>query len=194
MPKNQFQRMVFAFLTVLITVHAYVFFSLYVVNGNTLMAVNQKTSVLSAIQHQGGVYIFAHYLPIWSIILVEFCLAFTLEIIIGSPYSFKIACKIADPSTSSPLVFETAIICSTVLIMCPAMSFLAALMYYPYYLGFNVFTLIANWLKLMCFNLPFAFFTQIFFIQPFVRTVFRLIFCRENTLSEKITEDRTVSV
>ena len=29
MPRNQFQRMVFAFLTVLVTVHAYVFYSLY---------------------------------------------------------------------------------------------------------------------------------------------------------------------
>lgn len=29
--------MVFAFLTVVITVHAYVFYSLYVVNGNLLM-------------------------------------------------------------------------------------------------------------------------------------------------------------
>lgn len=28
MPRNQFQRMVFAFLTVVITVHAYVFYSL----------------------------------------------------------------------------------------------------------------------------------------------------------------------
>lgn len=37
MPKNQFQRMVFAFITVLITVHAYVFYSLYVVNGTMLM-------------------------------------------------------------------------------------------------------------------------------------------------------------
>ena len=39
MPRNQFQRTVFAFLTVLVTVHAYVFFSLYVVNGNTLMTI-----------------------------------------------------------------------------------------------------------------------------------------------------------
>lgn len=37
MPRNQFQRMVFAFITVVITVHAYVFYSLYVVNGNILM-------------------------------------------------------------------------------------------------------------------------------------------------------------
>lgn len=31
MPKNQFQRMIFALLTVIITVHGYVFYSLYVV-------------------------------------------------------------------------------------------------------------------------------------------------------------------
>ena len=41
MLKNQFQRMVFAFLTVVVTVHAYVFFSLYVVNGNALMEANR---------------------------------------------------------------------------------------------------------------------------------------------------------
>lgn len=57
MPQNRLQRMGFALLTVIITVHAYVFYSLYVVNGTTSMEVNQTTSVLSAIDAQGGVYI-----------------------------------------------------------------------------------------------------------------------------------------
>lgn len=82
MPKNQFQRMIFALLTVLVTVHAYVFYSLYVVNGGALMQANQTTDVLTAIHRQGGVY------------------------------------------------------------------------------------------------MPFAFFSQLFFIQPLIRTVFRAIFCR----------------
>ena len=56
MPRNQFQRMVFAFLTVLVTVHGYVFYSLYVVNGNTLMQITGADSVLHAIATQGGVY------------------------------------------------------------------------------------------------------------------------------------------
>ena len=56
MPRNQFQRMVFAFLTVVVTVHAYVFYSLYVVNGNVLMTVTGADSVLGAINAQGGVY------------------------------------------------------------------------------------------------------------------------------------------
>ncbi len=36
-----------------------------------------------------------------------------------------------------------------------------------------------QWLRLMCYNFPFAYFTQLFFIQPFVRSVFRLIFSRD---------------
>lgn len=63
-------------------------------------------------------------------------------------------------------------------LMCPAMSFLAAIMYYPYYGGFNVFTLLANWMKLVCFNLPFAFFSQMFFIRTLVRTLFKAVFIR----------------
>lgn len=77
------------------------------------------------------------------------------------------------------MIFESAIICATVGLMCPAMSFLAAIFYYPFYEGFNVITLLANWLKLVCFNFPFAFFTQLFFIQPLVRTLFKLLFRKD---------------
>ena len=164
MPQNQFQRVVFAFITVVITVHAYVFYSLYVINGNVLMQINGTNSVSEALNKQGGVNMLGTYLPIWACILIEFCLAFALENIMGSPLSFKLACKVFDPSKNHPMMFETAIICATVGLMCPAMSFIAAWLYYPYYAGFNIFTLLANWLKLVCLNFPFAYFTQLFFI------------------------------
>lgn len=179
MPRNQFQRMVFAFLTVLVTVHAYVFYSLYVVNGTTLMALTGEGHVLQAIRAQGGVYMLGRMLPIWAVILVEFCLAFGLECVMGSPCSFKLACRVFDPKTSHPMHFESAVICATVGLMCPAMSFLAALLYYPYYEGFNLLTLLANWLKLVCLNFPFAYFTQLFFIQPLVRTAFKVLFRKD---------------
>lgn len=179
MPRNQFQRMIFALITVVITVHAYVFYSLYVVNGGTLMELNGANSVIDAINKQGGVYMFGTYLPIWAVILIEFCCAYMLEVIMGSPTSFKLASKVFDPRKTNPVIFETAIICATVGLMCPAMSFLAAFMYYPYYAGFNIITLLAVWIKLVCFNFPFAFFTQLFFIQPFVRKVFKIIFSRD---------------
>lgn len=179
MPRNQFQRMVFAFLTVVVTVHAYVFYSLYVVNGSTLMSITGESSVLKAINAQGGVYMFGKMLPIWAIILIEFAFAYLLEVVMGSPCSFKLASKVFDPRKTNPVIFETAIICATVGLMCPSMSFLAAIFYYPYYAGFNVWTLLANWLKLVCFNFPFAFFTQLFFIQPFIRTLFKVIFKKD---------------
>ena len=179
MPRNQFQRMIFALITVIITVHAYVFYSLYVVNGSTLMTVTGESSVLNAIRAQGGVSIFGVMCPIWAVVLIEFILAYLLEVIMGSPCSFKLACKIFTPGKDHPVIFETAIICATVGLMCPSMSFIAAWLYYPYYAGFNIFTLLANWIKLVCFNFPFAFFSQLFFIQPFVRTVFKLLFRKD---------------
>lgn len=179
MPRNQFQRMVFAFLTVVVTVHAYVFYSLYVVNGGILMSITGADSVIHAINSQGGVYMFGRMLPIWAVILIEFCFAYGLECLMGSPCSFKLAYKVFDPVSTHPMHFESAIICATVGLMCPAMSFLAAWFYYPYYAGFNVFTLLANWLKLVCYNFPFAFFTQLFFIQPLVRTVFKILFRKD---------------
>ncbi len=184
MPENKFQRMVFAFLTVLVTVHAYVFFSLYVVNGGTLMEVTGAGSVLGAIRQQGGVYMLGQMMPIWAVILIEFCLAYGLEVLMGSPCSFKLACRVFNPAESHPMHFESAIICATVGLMCPAMSFIAAWLYYPYYAGFNIVTLLANWLKLVCFNFPFAFFTQLFFIQPLVRTVFKAIFRKKAETGE----------
>lgn len=190
MPRNQFQRMFFAFVTVLVTVHAYVFYSLYVVNGNILMEINNTNSIIDAINTQGGVYMLGKFLPIWTIIIVEFCLAYLLEIFMGSPCSFKLASRIFDPRKNHPMIFESAIICATVGLMCPTMSFIAALLYYPYYAGFNIITLLANWFKLVCFNFPFAFFTQLFFIQPFVRTVFKTIFHKDIENRKKFVTEK----
>jgi hypothetical protein len=53
--------------------------------------------------------------------------------------------------------------------MCPAMSFAATILYDGIGSQF-----VANWLRKIVFNFPFAFFTQFFFIGPAVRAVFRL--------------------
>lgn len=180
--------MIFALITVVITVHAYVFYSLYVINGSTFMAMTGENGVLAAINKLGGVHVFGSPVPIWAVVLIEFVCAYTLEVIVGSPLSFKLATRVFDPQKTNPVIFETAIICATVGIMCPAMSFIASFMYYNYQAGFNMWTLLANWLKLVCFNFPFAFFTQLFFIQPFVRMVFKLIFAKKNNKSNAYNE------
>ncbi len=185
MPQTKLQRALYALLTVIITVHAYVFYSLYVINGDTFLANAQAIApgidrVLPAINALGGVPMLGRSMPIWAVVLIEFCLAYLLEMLVGQPSSFKLACKSFDPAKTHPVLFETAVISATVGIMCPAMGFLAALLYYPYqYSVFNVFTLLANWMKLVCFNFPFAWFTQVFFIQPMVRTIFKHLIVRE---------------
>ena len=74
MPRNQFQRMVFALLTVVVTVHAYVFYSLYVINGGALMEVTGQPGVLAAIRAQGGVLLCGKMAPIWAVVLVAYLL------------------------------------------------------------------------------------------------------------------------
>lgn len=122
---------------------------------------------------------FGQFVPIWTVVIIEFCFAFLLELVMGSPCSFKLVTKIFDPQKTKPVLFETAIISATVSLMCPAMSFVAAWLYYPYYDGFNIITLLANWIKLLCYNFPFAFFSQLFFIQPFIRKLFKLLFRKD---------------
>ena len=184
MPQTKAQRALFALITVVITVHAYVFYSLYVINGQTFLSQAremgaQAWSVLPAIRAIGGVPVLGRSLPIWAVVLEEFCLAYSLEMLVGQPCSFKLALRLFDPQKTHPVLFETAVISATVAIMCPAMSFLAAILYYPWqFMPFAAPTLLANWLRLVCFNFPFAWFTQVFFIQPAVRKIFRTFFAR----------------
>ena len=55
-----------------------------------------------------------------------------------------------------------------------------------------MWTLLADWLKLVCFNFPFAFFTQLFFIQPTVRTIFKKIFAKDIE-NRKFEEKSTIT-
>lgn len=189
MPRNQLQKMFFAFVTVVITVHAYVFYSVYVIHGATFITSTGASGVLDAINLMGGVPVFGKPIPIWAVVLIEFVLAYVLELLVGSPLSFKIACHYFDPRKNHPFIFETMIISATVLVMCPLMSFIAAILYYPYnYINFDVYHFLAEWLKLVCFNFPFAFFSQLFFIQPIVRTVFKFVFRKD--LAERNAENK----
>lgn len=130
--------MVFAFITVVIAVHSFVFYNIYVLNGDMLRSFNYTSSVLTAVNKQGGIMMFGTMLPVWAVVLVEFAFAYTLEVLIGSPLSFKIASKMFDIKKTNPVIFEGAIITVTVAVMCPAMSFIAAVIYYPFFEGFNV--------------------------------------------------------
>lgn len=192
MSKNRTQHIVYALITVFITVHLFVFYSLYVIEGDSLMQATGTTSVLQALDSQGGVYMFDAYLPIWLMILIETFCAFVLAVAMGSPLAFRLASRKFDPRRNHPMIFESAIITATVCLMCPSMSLLADIFYYPYYKGFDIIDFLCRWFRLVCYNLPFAYFSQMFFVQPFVRFVIRRLFADNIAQRNEHNSNKTV--
>ena len=168
MPETKFQRLIFALITVIITVPCFVFYcSSYEAGGFTIDII--KNSII--------------FIPI------EFILAYLCEIFIGSPLSVKLALKAMPPQKNSPMMVETAIICATVGIMCPLMSFLATILYNGiiavgiyHQISFSYFMInfIPFWLQKVVLNFPFALLSQLFFIQPLTRTIFKNIFSKKS--------------
>ncbi len=192
MSKNRTQHLVYALITVFITVHLFVFYSLYVIEGDNLMQATGMASVLQALDSQGGVYMLGIYLPIWLMVVIETVCAFVLAVAMGSPLAFRLASRKFDPRRNHPMIFESAIITATVCLMCPSMSLLADFFYYPYYKGFDIIDFLCRWFRLVCYNLPFAYFSQMFFVQPFVRFVIRRLFASNIAQRNEQNSNKTV--
>lgn len=192
MSRNRTQHLVYALITVFITVHLFVFYSLYVIEGDSLMQATGTASVLQALNSQGGVYMLGSYLPVWLMIVIEMVCAFVLAVAMGSPLAFRLASRKFDPRRNHPMIFESAIITATVCLMCPSMSLLADLFYYPYYEGFDIVDFLCRWFRLVCYNLPFAYFSQMFFVQPFVRYAIRKLFADNIAQRNEQNSNKTV--
>ena len=157
------QKFLFALITVIITVPCFVWYcSSYEAGGFNVEIIKNS----------------AIFIPI------EFVLALLCEVFVGSPLSLKMAFKNIDPKKHDPMAVETAIICSTVVIMCPLMSFLATILYNGI-IEVGIFggsiqnfaiNFIPYWLQKVVLNFPFALLSQLFFIQPLVRAIFGLLF------------------
>ncbi len=158
MPRTKLQKFIYALITVTITVHLFVFYNLAIEMGG------MSNRVFAAAR---------------SVLPIEFVCAILLELLVASPLSEKLAFRAVDPAKEKPYVVSTALICATVGLMCPMMSLAATLLY-------NGFTaeFIAQWMQKVVINYPFAFFTQLFFIQPLVRWLFGLIFGKQQTLRQ----------
>lgn len=167
MPENKFEGRIFALITVLITVPCFVLYCLSYESGG-ILNINPINLLI--------------FIPI------EFVLAYLSEIFLGSPLATKLALNAIDPKKNQPMIVETAIICSTVCVMCPWMTFLATIIYKGIIpclifgqvsLGTFLLTFIPNFLQTVIINFPFALLTQLFFIQPLTRRIFRRIFRKE---------------
>lgn len=102
---------------------------------------------------------------------IECVFAFLLQVLLAGKLAPKIAFNVINPANEKEYITMIAIVCSTVVIMCPTMSFIANIMY-------NGFTseFIAQWMQKIVFNFPFAIFIQLFLVQPLVKYVFESIF------------------
>ena len=163
MPQTKKQRLIFALITVIITLPCFVFYcSSYQAGGFNVEVIKNS----------------------WIFIPIEFIMAYLSEIFIGSPLSLKFALKAIDPKKNDGMIVETAVICATVGIMCPWMSFLATILYNGIIgvgmngapLGNFIINFIPYWLQKVVLNFPFALLSQLFFIQPLTRTIFRRIY------------------
>lgn len=179
MPETKFQKLMFALITVIITVPCFVFYcSSYEAGGFTVDVIKNS----------------------WIFIPIEFVLAYLCEIFIGSPLSVKLGLKAINPEKNDPMIVETAIICATVGIMCPLMSFLATILYNGIIaVGINgasmsnfIINFIPYWLQKVILNFPFALLSQLFFIQPLTRTIFKAIF--RNRLSNHQKNENLIDI
>lgn len=150
MPKTRLQQLVYALLTVFITVHCFVFYNLALEMGGMSNAV---------------------FVAARNVVGIEFLCAILIEVLVAGPLATRIAFKSVNPAQDKPWMVSGAIVCATVSIMCPAMSFIATILYD----GVNV-EFLANWMQKIVINFPFALLTQLFFIQPVVRRIFGLLF------------------
>lgn len=156
--KKTISGLLYPTLTIVLTVLSFIFYSMYVVNGQSLQEMMQGTAMLG------------RQVPIWVVFVVESCLALTLELLFGHPYSQK---KVEAHAKGQNAFFTRLVsVSSTVIVMCPVMSFIANILYSPLTLLTSPAEMLASWLRLVCYNLPFVFFLQLLVIQPFLQWAF----------------------
>lgn len=147
MPKTKLQNIIFTLIMAFVMVYAMVCYNIAVNKGGMSNEV-----FLSAF----------HEIPImWPIACI-------LEYFVVEKLSVKLAFRFVSPQ-DKPIFITLAISSMIVCLMCPIMSFIAALLFaHP---GKEI---IAVWIEKAALNFPMALFWQIFFAGPLVRNFFGL--------------------
>lgn len=154
MPKTKFQDFIFTIIMVVVMVYAMVCYNIAFDKGAM----------------SGEVFLLAlHELPIMGVI------GFLLEFLFVGKLAQKITFKHFDPQSTRPFVITVMISSVTVAIMCPLMSLIASLLF-----NFTgVSDIVPKFLQICVRNFPMALCWQLFYVGPFVRAVFRLLFKKQ---------------
>lgn len=150
MPKTKFQDFVYTIIMVIFMVYTMVCYNISV-NMNGL---SNQVFVLALKE-----------LPIMGII------AFLLEFFIVGNIAKKLSFKIVNEN-DNPIFIILTISTIIVCLMCPIMSFIGSVLF-----NFNgISNVISKWLQICVLNFPMALCSQIFYIGPLVRLIFKKIF------------------
>ena len=150
MPKTKFQEIIFTIMMVFMMVY---FMICYNISLNIGGMTNQV------------------FLDAFHELVIMGPVAFILDFFIIGHLAKKKAFQIVDLENDHPFHLVIAISVVSIILMCPCMSFAATLLFK--HAGKEV---IAVWLQTTALNFPMAFFWQIFFAGPLVRTIFGMIF------------------
>ena len=150
MPKTKFQNVIYTLLMSFVMVYAMICYNISLNTGG------MSNSVFLAA--------FNELIYMWPI-------AFVLEFVVVERIAHKLALRFVNPEKDNPKLFVIALSSIIVCLMCPLMSLVATLLFKN--AGSEV---VSVWLQTWVFNFPMAFFSQIFYIGPLVRTIFGLIF------------------
>lgn len=149
MPKTKFQNVIFTLMMSFLMVYAMICYNI---------ALNMKG--MSNIV----------FLKAFNELVIMWPVAFLLEFFIIDNLAHKFAFKVVKPS-DRPFVITLAISFYIICMMCPIMSALATLLFKPFSSEF-----IAQWFQTIVFNFPMAFFWQICYCGPCIRSIFSKLF------------------
>lgn len=150
MPKTKFQNVIFTLMMALVMVYAMICYNISLNKGGM----------------SGEVFLLAFHE-----LIIMWPLAFVLEMFVVERLARKLAFRIVTPGQDRPIFITLAISSMIVCLMCPTMSLAATILFKDP--GVNI---IPIWLETTALNFPMAFFWQIFFAGPLVRTIFGAIF------------------
>ena len=150
MPKTKFHNVIFTLMMALVMVYAMICYNISLNKGGM----------------SGEVFLLAFHE-----LIIMWPLAFVLEMFVVERLARKLAFRIVTPGQDRPIFITLAISSMIVCLMCPTMSLAATILFKDP--GANI---IPIWLETTALNFPMAFFWQIFFAGPLVRTIFGAIF------------------
>ena len=160
MPKTRFQNVVFTAVMAFVMVYAMICY-------NIALNIGGMTNQVFAMA-------FGELKIMWPV-------AFILEFFIVDKLSHLLAMRIVKPGVDRPVFIILAISSMIVCLMCPIVSLVATILFKDTAeSGF-----VGVWFQTIAMNFPMAFFSQIFYVGPFVRLLYRLVFERK---SQKVAE------